>query len=75
MVMRLSSKGQIVLPKSIRAKLNLKSGDQFTAKIVNETIVLEPAPVNIVAKLRGKYAGHNFIKDLEEEHRQEVEHD
>jgi AbrB family looped-hinge helix DNA binding protein len=75
MVMRLSSKGQIVLPKNIRAKLNLKSGDQFVAKIVDGTIVLEPAPVNVVAKLRGKYAGHDFIKDLEEEHRKEVEND
>ena len=75
MVMRLSSKGQIVLPKNIRAQLNLKSGGQFIAKVVNETIVLEPAPQNLVAKLRGKYAGHDFIKDLEEEHRKEIEND
>lgn len=75
MVMRLSSKGQIVLPKNIRVKLNLKSGDQFVAKIVNETIVLEPVPVNVIAKLRGKYAKHDFIKDLEEEHRKEIEND
>ncbi len=75
MLLRLSSKGQLVLPKTIREKLRLKSGDQFLARIVNETIVLEPAPVNIVAKLRGKYAGHDFLKDLEDEHRQEIEHE
>lgn len=75
MAIRLSSKGQIVLPKRIRTQLNLKKGDQFTVKVINHTIVLEPTADNIVARLRGKYAGHDFITDLEEEHRQEVEHD
>ena len=75
MTIRLSSKGQLVLPKIIREKLNLKSGDQFQARIVDQTIVLEQVPVDLVLKLRGKYAGHDFIHDLEEEHRQEMDND
>jgi len=75
MTIRLSSKGQLVLPKTIREKLNLKSGDQFQARIVDQTIVLEQVPLDLVLKLRGKYAGHDFIRDLEDEHRQEMDHD
>ena len=75
MAIRLSSKGQLVLPKNIREKLNLKSGDQFQARVVDKTIVLEPVPVDLVLKLRGKYAGHDFIRDLEEEHRLEIDND
>ena len=29
---------------------------------------------DLVQKLRGKYAGHDFIRDLEDEHRQEMDH-
>ncbi len=74
MTIRLSSKGQLVLPKNIREKLKLKSGDQFQARIVDQTIVLEQIPLDLVLKLRGKYAGHDFIRDLEDEHRQEMDH-
>ena len=75
MAIRLSSKGQLVLPKNIREKLNLKSGDQFQARVVDQTIVLEQVPVDLIQKLRGKYTGHDFIRDLEEEHRQEMDND
>lgn len=73
MTIRLSSKGQLVLPRNIREKLHLKSGDQFQARIVDQTIVLEPVPVDLVQKLRGKYTGHNYLRDLEEDHRQEMD--
>jgi AbrB family looped-hinge helix DNA binding protein len=75
MTVRLSSKGQLVLPKNIREKLHLKTGDQFQARVVDQTIVLEQVPVDLVQKLRGKYTGHDFIHDLEEEHRQEMDND
>ncbi len=77
MLLRLSSKGQLVLPKAIRQELRLKHGDQFRAKVVDGKIVLEPVTKeeNVIRKLYGKYAGYDFLKDLEEEHRREVEND
>ena len=38
----LSSKGQIVLMKSVRDKLGLKAGDKFIEKVENDQIVLKP---------------------------------
>ncbi len=40
MITRLSSKGQIVLPKNLRDALNLKSGEIFAMYGEDDTIVL-----------------------------------
>jgi AbrB family looped-hinge helix DNA binding protein len=75
MLLRLSSKGQLVLPKKIREKLHLKSGDQFQVRVVEGKIVLEPVKKDAIDKLHGILAGTDVLKALEEEHRWEVEHD
>ncbi|MEW5827772.1 MAG: AbrB/MazE/SpoVT family DNA-binding domain-containing protein [Chloroflexota bacterium] len=75
MLLRLSSKGQLVLPKKIREKLHLKNGDQFQARIEDGKIVLEPVKMDVVARLHGILAGTDVLKELEEEHRREIEHD
>ena len=73
MLVTLSSKGQLVIPKPVREALSLSSGDQFQVLIVEGKIVLEPV-VNhsSVERLYGKFAGHDLLSDLEEEHRQEL---
>ncbi|MEO5886783.1 MAG: AbrB/MazE/SpoVT family DNA-binding domain-containing protein [Anaerolineales bacterium] len=75
MLLRLSSKGQLVIPKAIRESLRLKNGDQFQVRVIDGKIVLEPVAKGLVEKLHGKYAGHNMLKVLEEEHRQEIENE
>ncbi|HLO28141.1 MAG TPA: AbrB/MazE/SpoVT family DNA-binding domain-containing protein [Anaerolineales bacterium] len=75
MLLRLSSKGQVVIPKIIRESLRLKHGDQFQVRVIDGKIVLEPVAKGLVQKLQGKYAGHDMLKALEEEHRQEVENE
>ncbi len=72
MLLRLSSKGQLVIPKTIRESLMLKNGDQFKAHVIDGKIVLEPVAKGLVQKLHGKYASHDLLKALEEEHRQEI---
>lgn len=72
MLLRLSSKGQLVIPKTIRRSLRLRNGDQFQVRVIDGRIVLEPVAKGLVQKLYGKYAGHDFLKALEEEHRQEI---
>ena len=75
MLIRLSSKGQVVIPKTVRRSLRLKDGDQFQLRVVKGKIILEPIAKGLVQKLQGKYAGHNMLKALEEEHHREVEND
>lgn len=41
-VTRLSSKGQIVLPKNIREQLALKEGAELKVEVIKGKIVLEP---------------------------------
>jgi AbrB family looped-hinge helix DNA binding protein len=72
-LLRLSSKGQVVLPKPIRDLLRLKNGDQFHAHVVDGKIILEPIQGDVIERLHGKFAGSDLLKELEEEHRREVE--
>ncbi|NBD35762.1 MAG: AbrB/MazE/SpoVT family DNA-binding domain-containing protein [Chloroflexi bacterium] len=79
MSVKLSSKGQLVIPKSIRETLGLKKGTRFYVQIVEGRIILEPeakkeatSPIDV---LYGKYADTDLLADLEEEHRQELQND
>jgi AbrB family looped-hinge helix DNA binding protein len=75
MLLRLSSKGQLVIPKTIRESLRLKNGDQFQVRVQDGKIVLEPVAKGLIQKLHGKYKGHDMLTALEEEHRQEIENE
>jgi len=63
---KMSSKGQVVIPESIRKQLNLKAGAQFVVVGEKDVVILKNiAPPSIdefgclIAKARkqGKYAG------------------
>jgi AbrB family looped-hinge helix DNA binding protein len=73
-LVRLSSKGQLVIPGAVRRALRLLPGSELSLEVVNETIVL--APVNTASPidaLYGRFAGHDLLGDLEREHREEIE--
>ena len=72
MVVRLSSKGQLVIPKSIREALRLKAGTRFDVRLQEGKIVLEPIETSVVDALYGKYADVDFLADMEAEHQREV---
>ena len=75
MATRLSTKGQLVIPKDIRRALGLKPGARFDIRVVDDKIILEPLTASPIAALYGRYADDDFLHDLETEHRQEVEDD
>ena len=50
-MIKVSSKYQIVIPRDIREKLNLKVGDKLIIKTNNEKIIIYPQP-----KSYAKYA-------------------
>ena len=52
-VVKLSDKGQLVIPSDIRAKYGLSKGDRFLLRDVGGKIVLEPLPRHPLLELRG----------------------
>jgi len=42
MTVTISAKGQVALPKNVRTKLGIKTGDQFRVEVAGAKIVLTP---------------------------------
>lgn len=73
-MVRLSSKGQLVIPGSVRRALQLGPGAQFNLAVVERKIVLDPLPAaSPLDALYGRFAGQDLLDDLEREHRREIE--
>jgi AbrB family looped-hinge helix DNA binding protein len=72
MLARLSSKGQLVIPKALRRKLGLQAGTRFEVHSQDGKIVLEPLTSSALERLFGKYPRAGLLGELEEEHRREL---
>jgi AbrB family looped-hinge helix DNA binding protein len=71
---KLSSKGQLIIPKGVRRSLALEPGAQFQIDVVEGRIILEPLSGSTpVDQLYGKYSGTDLLETLEDEHRLEVQ--
>ena len=76
MVVTLSSKGQLVIPKSVRKTLGLENGSQLNLEFDGDRIVLELFQEDeAIDLLYGMFSGEDFLGELEEEHRLELEGD
>ncbi len=77
-VVRLSSKGQLVLPKNVRERLDLKQGLELNVELRGNKIILEPIRQETRTDWRcwrGSLRGKRVLEEHLEEHRQEVIHD
>jgi AbrB family looped-hinge helix DNA binding protein len=72
MLVTLSSRGQLVIPKAVRQALGLRAGARLHVRLAEGKIVLEPAGPGPIAALYGKYADADFLGQLETEHHQEM---
>ena len=72
MLVRLSSKGQMIIPKPLRQALRLEAGTRLRIRLDGPRIIVEPEVTSPVAVLFGKYRDANFLADLETEHREEI---
>ena len=77
---KLSSKGQLVIPKKIRRKLDLKPGTEFAVEVRQGQIILRPLVDQttldeILVGMRQLVGDVNLLDDLETEHRNEMEQD
>ncbi|HWP91032.1 MAG TPA: AbrB/MazE/SpoVT family DNA-binding domain-containing protein [Thermodesulfobacteriota bacterium] len=75
MIVKVSSKGQVVIPNEIREKMKIKAGvflefRQIDDKRLEVTVIKDP-----VEELHGILKGTNALQELEEEHRKEIEED
>ena len=69
---KISSKGQIVIPKEVREKLKIKPGAFFHVLLEKNNIVLIPMKKGPLDNLYGKFAGEKILAELEREHAGEI---
>jgi antitoxin PrlF len=69
---RLSSKGQIVIPKALRQALGLRAGTRFRVSMRSGRIVLEPVGRDAAGALYGRLAGARLLDEHEAEHQEEL---
>ena len=55
---RLSSKGQVVLPKSVREALGLKAGDELLVRVEDGTLRLIPKKKKSLSEVLDRLPGH-----------------
>jgi AbrB family looped-hinge helix DNA binding protein len=73
-LVRLSSKGQLVIPGPVRRALRLSPGAEFRLEVVERKIILDPVETaSPIEALYGRFVGRDLLGDIEQEHRQEVE--
>ncbi len=62
-----TTKGQIVIPSSIRRKLGITAGTRIRVEIDerNAKIILTPITREYVHSLRGMFKGSGLVKELE----------
>ncbi len=73
MFVKLSSKGQVVIPRDVRDALGLKKGTRLQLTVRDGAVILQRADaVSPLGAVYGRYAGENLLEALEQEHRQEV---
>lgn len=70
-----TSKGQIVIPSSIRRKFGIKEGTRIEIEVDESAkeIILKPITREYVHSLRGKFRGKGLLKALMTEKERERE--
>ena len=78
---RVSERGQVVIPKSIRERLGIQRGQVLEVTELEGAILMRPQkgrPASAPGRWedwRGVLAGSGALQDLEAEHRREIERD
>lgn len=62
-----TTKGQVVIPSSVRRKLGIKTGTRIQVEVDEDKaqIILTPITREYIHSLRGKFKGSGLVKELE----------
>lgn len=62
-----TTKGQVVIPSSVRRKLGIKAGTRIHVELDEENaqIILKPITREYIHSLRGKFRGAGLVEELE----------
>lgn len=71
-IVKLSSKGQLVIPAAIRKLFNITPGMYFEIKPQDSNIILTPVKQSPLERLYGKFQGETALESLEREHAEEI---
>ncbi len=68
-----TTKGQVVIPSSVRRKLGIKSGTRIQVELDEENaqIILKPITREYIHSLRGRFRGKGLLKELAAEKERE----
>jgi len=72
---KISSKGQVVVPKEVRARLKIKPGTFFHVEVEDNAIILTPMKKRPIDRLYGAFAGEKILDEFEREHAREIENE
>jgi len=72
----LGTKGQLVVPASLRRELGLQPGQKLRIEAANGRLLVTPVPTDLIERLHGCLAGSgDLLGDLMRDHREEIERD
>jgi AbrB family looped-hinge helix DNA binding protein len=72
---RVSSRGQLALPKEIRDQLGLDEGACLTVRVEGDEVILRKAVTGDWRQWEGRFKGSDLLEDLARSRRKELTHD
>lgn len=68
-----TTKGQVVIPASVRKIFGIKAGTRIRVELDRDAgeIILKPITREYVNSLRGRYRGSGLLKELQDERKRE----
>jgi AbrB family looped-hinge helix DNA binding protein len=72
---RISSRGQVALPKAVRDQLQLGEGCRLTVRVEGDAVILRKAPAEGWRQWEGRFKGSDLLGDLARARRKELARD
>jgi len=72
---RVSSRGQLALPKEVRDQLGLDEGTSVTVRVEGDEVILRKAVAGNWREWEGRFRGSDLLADLARNRRKELRHD
>jgi len=69
---KMSSKGQIAIPKPVREKLDLREGTEVSILVQGQNLILQKIVSRDWRRWSGRFPNSGLLEALEKEHRDEV---